>query len=335
MNKGRRLPLLALAVVALLVGAACADDEGELTRVRLALDWFPNANHAGLFLALERDYFAEEGIALSVYTPDDPATILATVGAGKDDFGFEYQMGVLLARDQGVPVVSLAGIVQHPLNSVMALKSSGIERPRDLVGKTVGYPGIATDPPLLRTMLVADGVSPEEADALVERMVNVGFDLVPALISRRVDAVVGAYWTHESISAENQGFPLSIMRMEQFGVPDFYELVLVAGEETLREEPELTQRFVRALVRGYREAARDPQGAIDILKKRNPEIDEAIDRPGVELIAPLWIDGVPSFGWQTTERWEEFAAWLASNGFIQEGLEPEAAFTNEFVEGAR
>ena len=221
----RRLAALAMLSVMALSASACAQDE-----VTVALDWFPNANHTGLYLAMERGYFKDEGIALKVYTPDDPATILATVGSDKDEFGFEYQVGVLLARAQGVPVVSIAGIVQHPLNSVMALQESGITRPRDLVGRTVGYPGIATDPPLLRTMLEFDGVPPEQAQAVVDGMVNVGFDLIPALISKRVDAVVGAYWTHESISAQNQGFPVVVMRMEEWGVPDFYELVLVTSE---------------------------------------------------------------------------------------------------------
>ena len=144
-----------------------------------------------------------------------------------------YQVGVLLARAQDVPVVSIAGIVQHPLNSVMALQESGITRPRDLVGRTVGYPGIATDPPLLKTMLEFDGVPPEEAQAVVDGMVNVGYDLVPALISKRVDAIVGGYWTHESISAENQGFPLTVMRMEKYGVPE----LLRAGAGDQRADP--------------------------------------------------------------------------------------------------
>ena len=327
----RRLAALAMLSVVALSASACAQDE-----VTVALDWFPNANHTGLYLAMERGYFKDEGIALKIYTPDDPATILATVGSDKDEFGFEYQVGVLLARAQGVPVVSIAGIVQHPLNSVMALQESGITRPRDLVGRTVGYPGIATDPPLLRTMLEFDGVPPEQAQAVVDGMVNVGFNLIPALISRRVDAVVGAYWTHESISAQNQGFPVVVMRMEEWGVPDFYELVLVTSDRMQRTESALVRRFVRALKRGYEEAAADPQAAVEVLLRHVPEADPKIDRPGAQLLAPLWVeeDG-PPFGWQTVEKWVRMTDWMKVNGLLPEELDPGPAFNNRFIEVAQ
>ncbi len=322
--------LLGLLMLTAMFSISCGEE-----KVTLALDWFPNANHTGLYLAMERGYFEEEGIDLQVYTPDDPSTILATVGADKDDFGFEYQVGVLLARGQGVPVVSVAAIVQHPLNSVMALESSGIKSPRDLVGKTVGYPGIPTDPPLLRTMLEADNLSESAAIDVVDGMVNVGFDLVPALISGRVDAIVGAYWTHESISARNQGFPLTVLRMEDWGVPDFYELVVVASENKLREDPGLVERFVRAIKRGYVEAAKDPALAVELLLNQVPEADPKIDRPGSALLAPLWVeDGIPSFGWQTAEKWSEMTEWMQTNNFLTADLRAADAFTNRFIEQA-
>ena len=198
------LAAVALILATAVFAAACGGGDNGKDKVRLALDWFPNANHAGLFVSLDKGYFEEEGIEVDYYTPADPSVILQTVGAGKDDFGFEYQIGVLLARGQDIPVRAVAGVVQHPLNSVMALTESGITRPGDLVGKKVGYPGIATDPPILDTMLKYDGARGLEDVELV----NVGFDLVPALISKQVDAIVGAYWTHESISAAKQGFPL-------------------------------------------------------------------------------------------------------------------------------
>jgi len=333
MRKPEHIPLrailLTLGLLLILALAGCSRAQGGPTKVTMALDWFPWSNHSGLFIAQERGYFREEGLEVNIYTPADPATVLQTVGAGRDDFGISYQVETLLARQQGVPVVSIAALVQHPLNSVMTLKSSGIQRPGQLVGKSVGYPGIAYNEPMLDAMLKSDGASIKDVT-----LVNVGFDLVPALIGKRVDAVIGAYWVHESISAENQGYPVNVMRMEQWGVPDFYELVLVTSESTIRERKDVVERFVRAVVRGYQEAARDPQKAIDVLKQAKPEIDESIERPGVELLAPLWTGKAPTFGWQEESRWVGFAQWMKDNGLLGQNVDARSAFTNEFVEKA-
>ncbi|MEE8442183.1 MAG: ABC transporter substrate-binding protein [Dehalococcoidia bacterium] len=326
-----RIMILLSGATFLLLVSACGGEE-ELTKVKLALDWYPNANHVGLYIAQEKGYFAEENLEVEMYTPVDPSTVLQTVGAGSDDFGINYQTDLLLARGQGVPVISIAAIVQHPLNIVMTLTASGITRPSELVGKKVGYPGIPANEPLLDTMLKADGASGLEAVELV----NVGWDLVPALIGGTVDACIGCYISHETIMAENEGYPVNILRMEEWGVPDFYELVLVTSEAKLAEDPDLIERFVRAVVRGYKDAMADPQAAVDtLLIGTNEEVDEAIERPGVGFLSPLWGDEVPSFGWQTQERWASYAAWMYETGQLREPVDPDAAFTNEFVEAAR
>lgn len=323
--------LMVLAALALLAGACTGQEEKAKVKVKLALDWYPNANHAGLFIAQQKGYFAEENLEVEMYTPVDPSTVLQTVGAGSDDFGISYQPDLLLARAQGVPVVSVAAIVQHPLNVVMTLKESGIARPRDLVGKKVGYPGIPLNEALLDTMLKADGARGKQDVELV----NVGFDLVPPLIGKTVDACIGCYISHETIMADNEGYPVQVMRMEQWGVPDFYELVLVTSEKKLDQQPDVVQRLVRAMVKGYKDAIKDPQAAVDILKAgTKEEVDLAIERPGVKVLAPLWSETGASFGWQSTEKWERFVKWMEQNGQIRGGIDATKAFTNRFVEAA-
>ena len=320
----------ALVSVLLLVVAACGGGDPERTSVKLAMDWYPNSNHTGLFVAKQKGYFEEEGLDVDMYTPVDPSAVLQTVGAGEDDFGISYQPDLLLARGQGVPVVAVTVMVQHPLNSVMALASSGIERPRDLVGKKVGYPGISTNEPLLETMLKADGARGLEDVELV----NVGFDLAPALIGGRVDAVVGAYWTHESILIENEGYPVNIMRMEEWGVPDYYELVIVASEDTIANRPDVVEGFVRAVRRGYQDAVADPQGGVDVLLELGgEEVDEAIERPGADLLAPLWQTDSAGFGSQQASKWESFTEWMQESGLLSEDVQAQDAFTDEFGGG--
>lgn len=323
---------VALTSLVLLVAAAVPlaafrpADAQEPIPVSVALDWYPNANHAGLFLAQARGYFAAEGLDVVVETPADPTLVLQTVGAGRDTFGISYQTDVLLARAQDVPVVSVAALVQRPLLGVMSLADAGIARPRDLVGKSVGFPGLPSQEAFLATMLEADGARLEDVD-----LVNVGFDLVPAVVSGRVDAAMGAYWTHETILAGRAGYAVDLLRVEDWGIPPYYELVLVAGEETVASEVVTVRAFLRAVQRGYVEAAADPEAALDALAAASPELDRDVEAAGLALLAPAWTDGVPTVGVQERVRWTDFAAWMAERSLIPPDLDVDAAFTSDLI----
>lgn len=324
----RRRFLGGLAVLPVLPGlirpvSGQAQTEQEVT---VALDWYPNANHAGLFLGQARGYFAAAGLKLNVYTPSDPTTVLQTVGAGKDTFGISYQTDVLLARAQGVPVVSVAALVQHPLLAVMTRQESGITRPADLVGKTVGYPGIPSQEAFLATMLETDGASLDDIT-----LINVSFNLVPTLISGQADAVMGAYWTHETILAEREGYPVDILRVEDWGVPDYYELVLVAGESTIDEQGGMVTSFLGALQRGYGDAANDESAALDALADAYEAIDREVETEGLRLLKPEWTDGVAVFGEQSAARWSDYAAWMKSRELIPADLDEAAAYTTALL----
>ena len=335
---GKRIALVTLILLAAVLLAACGGQEPTTTpgptptgtpaiaKVSLALDWFPNSNHAGFYMAQEKGYYEDEGLEVNIFVPANPEDVLKTVGAGRDDFGVSYQAEVLLARGAGVPVKSIAALVQHPLNSIMVLEESGITRPGELMGKKVGITGIPFEEALFSAMLEYDGISAEDVT-----LVNVGFDLVPALIGKKVDAIVGAYWTHESIVMEMLGFHVKVMRMEEWGVPDFYELVLVASQDTVSNVPDIVQRFLRATARGFADAIEEPQAAVDVLVEANPETDKALETQGIELLAPMWTQGASTFGWQTQERWQSLARWMKDEGLLEEGVNEDEAFTSEFV----
>jgi ABC-type nitrate/sulfonate/bicarbonate transport system substrate-binding protein len=297
------------------------------TAVTLALDWYPNANHAGLYLAQTRGYFADAGLAVEIYTPADPAAALQTVGAGRDTFGISYHSEILFAREQEVPVVSVAALVQHPLNCLMMLDESDIERPADLVGRSVGTAGLPSDDAYLQTMLEEDGASLDDVE-----IVNVGFDLLPVLLSGRVDAVMGAYWTHETILAERQGSPVRYLRVEDWGVPDYYELILAAGERTVAEQGDVIAAFLGALQQGYEDAMIDPETALQALLEASPDLDEEVEREGLQLLIPVWTsEDAVVFGSQTSERWQAFGGWMQEQGLLAETVDISAAWVGDLL----
>ncbi|MAS51209.1 MAG: pyrimidine biosynthesis enzyme, partial [Chloroflexi bacterium] len=238
----KKIIMLSILVISIF---SCSS-ENEINKVSLALDWYPNSNHAGIFYAKDKGYFLDGDLDVEVYTPSDPSSILQTVASGRDQFGISYQPDLLLARSEGVPVVAISSIVRTPLNSIMTLKKSGISDPSKLKGKTIGYPGIPLNIGILQSILEGQGLTINDVN-----LVDVGFDLVPALLSSRVDAVIGAFWSHESILIELEGEGVNILKFQDWGIPEYHELVLVTSEKYLEENKEIVESFVKSFRKGF------------------------------------------------------------------------------------
>lgn len=313
--------------------AACGggdDSADEPVQVDIALDWFPWAQHSALYLAEERGYFEDEGLEVDLHVPANPEDGLRLVASGEEDFAISYQADVLLARSEDLPVVSVAALVQHPLNSVMSLEESGIERPADLEGKQIGYAGLPSDEALIQSVLAADGLTLDDVE-----LVNVGFELARSLVSGQVDAVIGAYWVYETFQIEQEsGDEVSVMPLTDWGVPDYYELVLVASEETVEERGDMIEDLLRAIIRGYNEAADDHDAAIEALLAANDDAVREVEEASIELLTPFWIDEGEPFGHQDLDNWRDYADWMKESGLLAEDVDPDEAFTNEFVEEA-
>ncbi|HSJ72930.1 MAG TPA: ABC transporter substrate-binding protein [Miltoncostaeaceae bacterium] len=322
--------LAAVAAVLALLAAGCGDDDSSTPegaeRVDLVLDWFPNADHAGVYGAIDEGYFAEEGLDVTAVVPSDPTAALKQVGAGRAPFAISYEPDVLLARAAGVPVVAVGALVTHPLNSVIARTDRGIARPRDLEGKTVGVAGVPSDRPLLDAVVRADGGDPGRVGTR-----TVGFTLGPALAAGRVDAVIGAYWNIELVELERQGVPARAFRLEENGVPDYDELVIVTSEEIVRDRPELVEAFLRGLRAGQDWAATDQTGAVDDLVAANGDLDPEVVKEQLELTADLISPpDEPTLTVRPAE-WAAFARWMHDNGLLEEPVDAGRAVTDRFV----
>ena len=290
-------------------------NEQELIDISLALDWYPNSNHAGIYYGIDNGYFEENDINVDVYTPSDPASILQTVASGRDEFGISYQPDLLLARSEGIPVVAVHSIVKTPLNSIMTLGDSGIDNPSKLKNKTIGYPGIPLNIGILSSIL-------EEQDLTIDdvELVDVGFDLVPALLSERVDAIIGAFWSHESILIELEGREVNILKFEEWGIPKYHELVLVTSEEYFKNNEEIVEKFVDAFSRGYKKSIENNDESMEALIAAFPEVNIELETQGIKLLSPLWQESFDSDG---MDSWNKFGDWMKDKGLISESLDVE------------
>ena len=303
---------LLLIIVFTLI--SCSNEQ-ELIDISLALDWYPNSNHAGIYYGIDNGYFEENDINVDVYTPSDPASILQTVASGRDEFGISYQPDLLLARSEGIPVVAVHSIVKTPLNSIMTLGDSGIDNPSKLKNKTIGYPGIPLNIGILSSIL-------EEQDLTIDdvELVDVGFDLVPALLSERVDAIIGAFWSHESILIELEGREVNILKFEEWGIPKYHELVLVTSEEYFKNNEEIVEKFVDAFSRGYKKSIENNDESMEALIAAFPEVNIELETQGIKLLSPLWQESFDSDG---IESWNKFGDWMKDKGLISESLDVE------------
>ena len=327
--------LACLAALLALALAGCGEKEDALApsgskRVELMLDYFPNADHAGIYAAQAAGHFRQAGLDVTIRQPPDPAAPIKQVAAGRVDLAISYEPEVLRARDQGLSVVSVGAIVQKPLTSIISLPEGKVRTPADLEGKTVGTAGIDYQSAYLQTILAEAGV-PQRT--VKER--NVGFAFSPALITGRIDAALGAFWNYEGTELRLRGKKPRIIRMEDAGVPTYNELVLVANEDALERDADKIRAFIGAVSRGTRDLRADPQTAIEGLLEANPDLDPELQEAVVEVTLPLFFapEGKP-FGWQSPEEWDAFAAWMEDNQLLENPADPRSSYDNELLPGS-
>jgi putative hydroxymethylpyrimidine transport system substrate-binding protein len=293
----------------------------------MVLDWTLNSDHGGIEAAIQQGFLRRAGINLRAYTPSDTTAQIPLVAAGRADFGISYEADLLAARIHHIPVQSVMCIMQHPLNTVMTLKSSGVTRPRQLQGHSVGIAGAPSDEPIVTAMVQHDGGSIDKV-----HFVNVGYSLLPALLAKKVDAVVGVYWTWEAIQARAKGYPVNVMRVEHWGVPNYCELVLVASEKTIRTRPAFVRATVQALQQGYSLAEKNPQAGWQALAAA----DNTLARQRTLVVDSLTllrgaITDAPTIGYQNGAQWSRYEHWLTANKLIPGSTDARLAFTNQFL----
>jgi putative hydroxymethylpyrimidine transport system substrate-binding protein len=334
----RRLTLaIPLACAALL--CACGEKPepdaratgGATQPLRLMLDYFPNADHAGIYAAEATGAYEKAGLDVEITPPPDPSAPLKLLLAGRTDLAISYEPELLLARDKGAKLVAVGALVQKPLTSLMSVGKSGVRSPRDLRGKRVGTAGIPYQSAYLKTILETAGVDPGSV-----RETNVGFNLVPAMLSGKVDATLGAFWNYEGTDLERRGRDPVIQRMEKLGVPTYDELVFVARRSELDQDfAARVRRFMQATARGHASLKTDPEAGVDALLEADRGLDRRLQEAVVKATLPVFFPADPErpFGYQDAAEWQRYADWMLREGLIKRRQTAEQAVTNEFLAG--
>jgi putative hydroxymethylpyrimidine transport system substrate-binding protein len=328
-----RIPAIALAVMVMALAlAACGEksEEGGAEResFSLTLDFYPNPDHAGIYMAEKLGYFEEAGLDVGIQTPSDPAAPVKQVAAGQSDLAISYEPEVALAREQGLDVVAVAALVNQPLTSLIWLGKSGVKGVGDLKGRTIATAGIPYQDKFLETILARVDLTPDQL-----KVVNVGFGLLPAVTSGSADAILGGFRNVEGVDLRLRGLAPTVTPVDQLGVPTYDELVLVARRQSLEEDPEKFRLFIAALERGTEAAVERPGAATDAITAANPDLEPKLTAAEVEATLPFLGTraGDRPFGYMDPKEWEAFVAWMRDNGLIDSLPAPSELLDNGYL----
>ncbi len=294
---------VAIAVLAVLIGAGGARAAAKL---EVMLDWFVNPDHAPLFVALERGYFADQGLEVTFIAPSTPNDPPKLVAAGKVNLAISYQPQLHIQVAAGLPLKRIATLVATPLNALVVLADGPIRSIADLKGRKVGFSVGGFEDALLAAMLARHGLKLDDIE-----LVNVNFSLSPALIAGQVAAVIGAFRNFEPNQMDIVGRPGRAFYVEEEGVPAYDELIVVANADKLDDRRLVP--FLRALEAGVQYLINHPQESWRLFIKRNPLLDDELNRRA-------WRDTLPRFALRPAAldraRYARFAKFLAASGLI-------------------
>jgi putative hydroxymethylpyrimidine transport system substrate-binding protein len=349
----RLLLLAAIAVTVAGCGEKAEPSGAEAPRQEpftLMLDYYPNADHAGIYTALEAGLYAKNGLDVTIQPPPDPSAPLRLLAAGKADLVISYTPELLLARDQGNEgIVSVGALVQEPLTSLIALPSGGVKTVKDLAGKRVATSGIPYQSAYLKTMLRTAGVDAESVEEI-----NVGFNLTQAMVSKKADASLGSFWNYEGVDLQRRNMNPTILRMEELGVPTYNELIFVARRQDLDEAgANRLRRFISATAAGHRLLQQNPKAGVDALLKADKGLDPELQEAAIKATLPAFFPKPPSredrtapttlapvpraddlpWGWQEPRTWATYERWMRAESLLTRPPSEATPLTNEFLPG--
>ncbi len=310
------------------VGTSASSEETSKTKITFVLDYTPNTNHLGLYVAKDKGFFEDEGIEVDIQSPPEDGAD-ALVGSGKAQFGVSFQdwMATYYGSETELPVVALAAIAQHNTSCILSLASSGIKSPRDMQGKTYASMDVATELAILKNLVESDGGDFSKVNCIS----NSAADEVQGLESGLFDCI----WSYENwgaMACEIAGLDVNQLKLsdldERF---DYYTPVVIANEDFVAENPEVTKAFMRALRRGYEYASQNPTEAADILCKADASLDSQLVTKSAQAMSDVFVDDSGKWGYIDEKRWASFWSWMNDEKLTEKSLSTTSGFTNDYL----
>lgn len=324
MKKGILILIVGVALMAL---AACAPSQP--TDIKLMLDWVPNTNHSGLYVAQEKGYFKDAGLNVTIIQPGEVYPEQA-VASGAADFGVSFQEQITLSRAQTppAPLVSLAAIIQHNTSGFASLAEKNVKSPADFEGLKYGGFDTPYEAPTLKGLMDC-----AHADYSKLQTVSVGSGDPVALLSAKQIDLAWVFYGVEGIQAQQQGMKLNFVMLSDHTdcIPDYYTPVLITSEAMIKNKPDMVRVFMKAVSKGYQDAIANPDEAATILQKAAPEMGLDFVKASQEWISPRYQADAPRWGEQKLSVWQGYSEWMAKNKIISTPIDAQAAFTNDFL----
>ncbi|MCD2257008.1 ABC transporter substrate-binding protein [Lactobacillus sp. CC-MHH1034] len=334
MKKLGRVLILFFALILVLTGCAQSQRSADekLTQITLALDYTPNTNHTGLYVAQSKGYFKKYGLKVKFIQPPQNGPE-GLIGARKAQFGVSYQdvmAGVITGKNKQ-PITAIAALVQHNTSGIMSRKADNITRPKDMTNKRYATWGLPIEQAIIKEVVDQDGGNYKKIK-LVPSNFN---DEVAGLKSKKIDSI----WVYEGWAVQNakiQNYPVNYFAFRDVNPTfDYYTPVLVGNNTYMKQHPQVTRKLVRAVSQGYAYAAKHPQASADILKAANPELKKgksgALVDASQQYLSKQYIADAKQFGYIDAGRWNKFYTWLNEHKLVKGQLTKNQGFTNKYL----
>lgn len=296
-----------------------------LEKVTVLLDWLPNTNHTGLYVAQQNGYFEKNGLDVTLVQPGE-SELLSVVAAGKADFGISSQEAVTIARAKDVPVVSVGAIIQHNTSAFASKKEASITSVSDFAGKRYGGWGSPIEEATIKALM--EGA---KADYDTVQNITLGTNDFFSSIGRETD-FQWIFYGWDGVEASRRGIDLNLIWLKDLDpVLDYYTPVIVTNEAHIKEKKDVVRRFMRAVADGYGFAIKNPDKAAEILVQKAPELHKDLVQKSQMWLSPKYQDDALKWGVQNARVWEHYAKWLYEHKQIDNMIESDLAFTNEFL----